>query len=431
MDFSWLWVVPVLGILIIVHEMGHFFTAIWLGIKVEEFGIGFPPRVFAIRRKGIDYSLNLLPIGGFVKITGENGDSDDPRSFGKAPAWKRVIVLAAGSAMNLLLAILIFTGMSVAGTREIAASQTAVGTVLAGQPAERGGIKPGDHILSVDGQAITSSDQLRSLSRTRVGKPTTFTVERGGKPLDLTITPQGDPPLGVGLSYWVTPAKIDTVKSNSVAARAGLEPGDVIVSVNGAPVNDVTSALFAISSAKEQAQVVVQRNGQRLAPVSLPTDANSLKSLGLNMYYPVRIVYYSPGEALGRALGSTWDVISSIPKGIAQAVAGSAQGPGVTSIVGISQLTGEVAQQAGINGLLSLTALLGISLFMINLMPLPALDGGRLLFIVIELLRGGRRIAPEKEAVVHFAGMMVLLGLMALITYFDVARLFQGQSLIK
>ncbi len=431
MDFSWLWVVPVLGILIVVHEMGHFFTAIWLGIKVEEFGIGFPPRIFAIRRKGVDYSLNALPIGGFVKITGENGDSDDPRSFGKAPAWKRIIVLVAGSLMNLVLALIIFTGMSIAGTREINATQTAVGTVLAGQPADKGGIKPGDHILSVDGQAVTSSDQLRSLSHAHLGQPTTFTVERGGKTIDLTITPQGDPPLGVGLSYWVTPAKIDAVKANSPAAKAGLKPGDVIVSVNGSPVNDVTSALYSISSAKDQAQIVVQRNGQQLPPLSLPTDANSLKSPGLNMYYPIRMVYYSPGEALGRALSSTWDVISSIPRGIAQAVAGSAQGPGVTSIVGISQLTGEVAQEAGISGLLSLTALLGISLFMINLMPLPALDGGRLLFIIIELLRGGRRIAPEKEAVVHFAGMMVLLGLMALITYFDVQRLFQGQSLIK
>ena len=105
MDLNWLWVVPVLGVLIVVHEMGHFFTAIWLGIKVEEFGIGFPPRLFAIRRKGIDYSINLLPIGGFVKITGENGDSDDPKSFGKAAAWKRIIVLAAGSFMNLVLAL--------------------------------------------------------------------------------------------------------------------------------------------------------------------------------------------------------------------------------------------------------------------------------------------------------------------------------------
>src|SRR5213592_3752957 len=107
MDFSWLWIVPVLGVLVIVHEMGHFFSARWLGIKVEEFGIGFPPRMFAVRRNGIDYSLNWLPIGGFVKILGENGESAAPDSFAVQPAWKRIIVLAAGSAMNVLMALVL------------------------------------------------------------------------------------------------------------------------------------------------------------------------------------------------------------------------------------------------------------------------------------------------------------------------------------
>src|SRR3954466_3407079 len=130
MDFSWLWIVPVLGVLVVVHEMGHFFSARLLGIKVEEFGIGFPPRVFAIRHNGIDYSLNWLPIGGFVKIVGENGDSDDPASFGRAPAWKRMIVLAARPFMNLLLSLLIFTALSVSGTKEIDGPTTAVMDVM-------------------------------------------------------------------------------------------------------------------------------------------------------------------------------------------------------------------------------------------------------------------------------------------------------------
>src|SRR6476659_10687553 len=113
MNFSWLWIVPVLGSLVFIHELGHFVTARLLGIRVEEFGIGFPPRMFAVRRNGIDYSINWLPIGGFVKILGENGDSDDPASFGRAAAWKRIIVLAAGSFMNILLALLIFSAMAV------------------------------------------------------------------------------------------------------------------------------------------------------------------------------------------------------------------------------------------------------------------------------------------------------------------------------
>jgi regulator of sigma E protease len=186
-----------------------------------------------------------------------------------------------------------------------------------------------------------------------------------------------------------------------------------------------------ISTSETPPTIVVERNGQRVGPLTLSLDGGSqARSYGFTLNRPVTTVYYSPTEAMGRALNSTWEVITSIPRGIAQALAGGAQGPGVTGPVGIGQLTGEVAQETGFNGLLTLTALLGISLFMINLLPLPALDGGRLLFIFIELLRGGRRIAPEKEAMVHFAGMVVLLGLMALITFFDVQRLLSGQALM-
>jgi regulator of sigma E protease len=430
MDFGWLWVVPVLGVLIVVHELGHFLTAIWLGIKVEEFGIGFPPRAFAIRRNGIDYSLNWLPIGGFVKITGENGDSDDPRSFGKAPAWKRIIVLAAGSTMNLLLAILIFTGTSVAGTRQVDAPFTAVGGVIKGSAAEKGGVLPEDLIVAVNGQPITNDAELRRASRSNIGKVTTYTVERGGRRVDLTITPQeGDAPLGVSLGYPISPVRVVEVRPNSVAAQAGLQPGDIIVEVNGTPATMDARVSYMLET--DRLEKKVERNGQRVGPLTLEVGGGAQpKQFGFTVHRPLTTVYYSPTEALGRALNNTWDVVTTIPRGIAQAFAGNAGGPGVTGVVGIGQLTGEVAQETGINGLLTLTALLGISLFMINLMPLPALDGGRLLFILIELLRGGRRVAPEKEALVHFAGMVVLLALMALITFFDVQRLLNGQALM-
>jgi len=431
MDLNWLWVVPILGILIIVHEMGHFFSAIWLGIKVEEFGIGFPPRVFAIRRRGIDYSLNWLPIGGFVKIMGENGDSDDPKSFGKAPAWKRIIVLAAGSFMNLVLALIIFTGMSIAGTQQLDTSRapmTGIADISQGQPAYVAGMQPGDRIIRIAGQPVNDDTGVRNLSSQNSGKPTTFTVLRGGKEVDLTITPNSTTPyLGVVLTPWLQPATVAAVYSGGAEQKAGLQNGDVITQVNGQPVDNTALATYlvnkAINDGNGSVSITAQRNGETIGPVSVDPKA-------VGLFRPYTVVYYGPFEALGRALDNTWSVVASIPAGIAQTFAGKSDGPGVTSIVGISQLTGEVAQEAGFNGLLNLMALLSISLFMINLLPLPALDGGRLLFIFIELVRGGRRIAPEKEGMVHFAGMMVLLALMAIITFFDVSRLFQGVRLL-
>jgi regulator of sigma E protease len=433
MDLNWLWVIPVLGILIIVHEAGHFFTAIWLGIRVEEFGIGFPPRLFAIRRNGIDYSLNALPIGGFVKITGENGDSEDPRSFGRAPAWKRIIVLAAGSFMNLLLAIIIFAILSVMGTQQIDAPLTTIGQISGPGPAQTGGMQEGDHILSVAGTPVANDEELRRISQLNGGKPTEYVVERNGERLTLTVTPNREPPsLGVYLGYYIPNPTVRSVRDDSPAKRAGLQTGDKIVEVNGKRVTHVG----AVGSALEQSAggvvpIVVERNGsRRTLQMGVQRNESKLLVTGLMLDQPIKTIYYSPWESLGRSLNDTWTVITLIPRGIGDAIGGRAEGPGVTGIVGISQLTGEVAQDGGISGLLRLTALLGISLFMINLLPLPALDGGRLLFIFIELLRGGKRIAPEKEGLVHFAGMVVLLALMLLITAFDVGRLLGGERLL-
>jgi regulator of sigma E protease len=435
MDFNWLWIVPVLGILVVVHELGHFWTALLFKIRVEEFGIGFPPRAFAIRRNGIDYSINWLPIGGFVKIVGENGDSDDPRSFGRAPAWQRIIVLAAGSAMNLLLALLIFAGLAIGGTQEIDAPNTVVGIVQENQPAFRSGMQPGDRIVRVAGQSVADDDAIRALSRENQGKPTEFVVERDGKELSLTVTPNVNPAggayLGINLGYWISEAVIAEVRPGSIADDAQLKPGDEIVSVDGKQVDNLPDAMYLLTEKSTTThQVVVKRNGEPVGPLALNVTDAGQRPYGLSFERPIRTVYYSPGEAMGRALSSTWDVIASVPRGIGEAIAGQAQGPGVTGPVGIGQLTGEVAQESGVYGLLNLTALLGISLFMINLLPLPALDGGRLLFIFIELLRGGRRIAPEKEGMVHVAGMVVLLALMVIISFFDIKRLFDGACLL-
>src|SRR5215212_9271465 len=156
MDFSWLWIVPVLGLLVLVHEAGHFFSARFFGIRVEEFGIGLPPRMFAVRRNGIDYSINWLPIGGFVKILGENGDSEAPDSFGHAPAWQRIIVLAAGVTMNIITALVLFFIFFMMG-KEVAAGPPLIGDVTdANGPAAQAGIKANDIVLAINGTPLTS-----------------------------------------------------------------------------------------------------------------------------------------------------------------------------------------------------------------------------------------------------------------------------------
>lgn len=295
-------------------------------------------------------------------------------------------------------------------------------------------MQPGDKIVSIAGTPVSTSNEVRSLSKTNAGKATIYVVERGGTNVTLTVTPQGDPPLGIVLAPWVSPAQIEGISAGGLADKSGIKSGDKILAVNGTEVTNLPQALDLVDKGKKSGkpvQMILERDGRRLEPVTLSgTDGGAVGALGFGYYMPTRMVYYSPFEALGKAIGNTWEVIASIPRGMGQALEGKAEGAGVTGIVGITQLTGEVAQESGVNGLLMLTALLGISLFMINLLPLPALDGGRLLFIFVELLRGGRRIAPEKEGMVHFAGMVVLLALMAVITFFDVGRLIGGESIL-
>src|SRR5690348_16956291 len=208
----------VLGLLVFVHELGHFIMAKRAGMKVEEFGFGFPPRIFGIRRGETIYSINWIPLGGFVKILGEDGtDSADPESFGRQSAWRRFSVLIAGVAMNLILAwVLVSIGMAIGLPTIIDEGQQvpkpavvhgiSVGIidVAAGSPAGQAGVKPGDMIVKINGQSITTVEQVQQMTTADAGQPTIYEFKRGSEVLDKTITPRLNPPpdqgaLGIAL----------------------------------------------------------------------------------------------------------------------------------------------------------------------------------------------------------------------------------------
>ncbi len=439
MDFSWLWIVPVLGLLVLVHEAGHFFTARAFGIRVEEFGIGLPPRMFAIRRNGIDYSINWLPIGGFVKIVGENGDSDDPDSFGKAPAWQRIIVLVAGVTMNMITALVLFFLVFTLFGKTVDGGVARIRDVSAGGPAAAASLKSDDLVLAVNGTAVTSSEQLpaiedlRRLLDAQRGKDTVLTLDRAGAPLDVHVTPRADasaPALGVTLEEQRGPLQVQTVAPTSTAYTNGLRPGDILLAVNGRNVPSLNRLNDALTAAKGQPTVdlLYQRNG--VAQPAIRVDLSGGGLVGVVAVWPSTHTSYSFGEAVSNTLNTTWSILTAIPQALAQVVRGQAPANSFAGPIGIAQITGEVSRDSGLQGLLSLTALLGINLALVNILPLPALDGGRILFILIEILRGGRKVAPEKEAVVHLVGMVVLLLLIALISIGDVGRLLQGVSFL-
>jgi regulator of sigma E protease len=349
-----------LGLLVLVHELGHFLTAVWLGIKVDEFGLGYPPRALTLlERNGVKYTLNWLPIGGFVRFGGEGETLYGVGSLAQAAAWKKIIVLVAGPLMNLVLAFLIFG--SIFAVQGVPADGARINKVYAGTPAAVAGFQSGDIMLELGGQPIGRNLRLISgIARRAPGQPLDVLVQRGDQQVRFPVTP----------GPWTD----ENGAKHDIGFGFGYTPNPQIVHVG------------------------------------LPT-------------------------ALGVGFNYTWEVLGDFISGLGQMI-GSLLGQnaappgGVTGVVGIARGTGEVIQQSGLNGFLRWTALISLNLFLVNLLPIPALDGSHIMFSLIEMARRGKKIPPEKEAMVHAVGFMMLMGLMLIITVSDVANWIGGASVL-
>lgn len=336
--------VLILGLLILVHEIGHFATAKLFRVRVQEFAVGFPPRVKAWERGGTIYSINAIPLGGFVRMEGENGEADEPDSFGARPPWQRVIILASGASMNLLLALAIFFFAYLGGSPR---GLTVVTRVAPHSPAAASGLRVGDHILAVDGVHVTYYDQLVPQIAAHAGERTTLLVQHQGVDRTVVITPRPRPPSGQG------PLGISLDKTVTVA--------------------------------------------------------------------------YGPGQALQQALGSVGTMIAAVPLTLQVLV--QSGGHGVTGPIGIAHMTTNVVHNEpknGIGSLLAFAALLSANLGVLNLLPLPALDGGRIVFALLSLVRR-RNLDPQVEGMVHLVGMALLVLLILFVSYQDLVNWVAGR----
>jgi regulator of sigma E protease len=333
---------PILSIMMFVHELGHFITARMAGITVLEFGFGLPPRLWGFKRQGVIYSINWIPFGAFVKMLGEE-DPTDPGSFASKPGFIRAIVLAAGSAMNFLLAVVAFSMVYIVGVPGVAPdSQVQIAEVAPDSPAATAGLQPGDTIVSFDSQTVTVQS-FREATQSHLGQPVQIEVRRGDQAMDLSLTPRANPPENQGAIGIVLAGGL--VRLNPIAA-------------------------------------VQQGFGQ------------TVRAIGATLSVPKMLLEGSiaPGDA--RLIG----------------------------LVGMAQATSETVSFVADTGfwypLFILTGLFSAGLSIANMLPIPALDGGRLFFVILEGIRG-RRIPPEREAAYHFVGIVVLLTLMVIISFND------------
>ena len=345
----------VLVVLIIAHELGHFATAKASGVSVEEFGLGFPPRLLSVRWGETLYSLNDVPLGGFVKMAGEE-DPNVARSLASKSIGTRLIVLSAGSIMNALLPLLLFS-IAFMVPHDVVTGQVVVEEVAMNSPAARAKIQPGDTILSINGKPVHNISDLHRNIHLNLGKEVTLLIKHSNSSTEkVQLIPRWKPP-----------------------------------------------------------------ENQGAIGIKLDVDAFISSQTTVSRHYPF-------WKAIPMGASECIETFVLFKNEILMWFIGAAS-PQVTGPVGIAQLTGEVAK-AGISPLLELAGFISINLAIINILPLPALDGGRIVFVLLEWVRRGKRISPKKEGLVHFIGFAMLMAVFLAITYQDIIRIIAGESLI-
>jgi regulator of sigma E protease len=341
----------VLALLILAHETGHFATAKAFGIKVEEFGLGFPPRLIGVRRGETLYSLNAIPLGGFTKMAGEE-DPKVERSLASKGAGTRVIVLSAGSIMNALLPIVLFA-IAFMVPHNVVTGDVVVEKVAPNSPAAAAGIEAGDVILSMNGEPVHNLGDLNRYVSLNLGKEVNVVVRHSDNTVEeVHLIPRWKPPSGEGAM-------------------------GITISM---PETTIISQSYPFWEA-------------------IP--------MGFNECIETYVLFKN--EILKWFIGAT-----------------PVQ---VTGPVGIAELTGEVAK-AGISPLLEFIGFISINLAIVNILPLPALDGGRIVFVLLEWVRRGKRISPQTEGLVHAIGFILLMAAILALTYQDITRIISGGSLI-
>jgi regulator of sigma E protease len=411
------------------HEFGHFITAKRTGVKVEEFGIGIPPRLFGIKRGETIYSLNAIPVGAFVKAAGEN-DPTVPRSLaGKGP-WTRLGIYAAGPVMNIFLAFVLLSAFLALPVPVFAGNGLMVGSVVENSSAEQAGIEPGDIILQVNGQPIhTQGDMQNIMNSVSDGAQITLLLLRNGQESQTTVEPKLDPTEGqrvIGVYiYW---NMVSQVNEGSPAYEAGVRAGDYVRYINGQPVYDDESMSSAMGSVAQDGTInlVLQRDGNVTTPSF--TNAGYETLPGVQMRYVQGAHIDQEQVPVWKALYSGAKYIIEMPVLIIRTIPQIIKTPSNALVgpIGAGQLTVEVVRSSGSSSLLFMAGMISLGLAIFNFFPIPPLDGGGMLVALIEGARRGKRISPRTMHLAYTIGTAFLIALVVLITSVDIWRIPKG-----
>jgi regulator of sigma E protease len=419
----------VLGVLVFVHELGHFLAAKWLGVQVLSFSIGMGPRLFGFRRGGTDYRLSLLPLGGFVRMAGDSPDAQDrqgqPYEFLEKPWWARALITAAGPFANLVLAFVINIAVYLIGVRTPDFPST-VGPVAPHSIVQSIGVHEWDHIVELDGSPARTMRQLATAVDHVVGAKgpdkVPLTVERGGKTETLLLDRRDAARLASELD-WNTGTVVGRVFVGLPAYQAGLREGDEILSVNGERVGNWAELSSRIRKSPDSALDLKIRRGSQRFSVTVKSTPDSV--IGISLPETITILERFPfREAVWLGMRQTLYAAGQIYQGLWSfatnpiRLSSSVAGP-----IAIAQVARDQAR-SGLDQLLSFASFISVALMAMNLLPIPILDGGHVLFAVLEGIRR-RPLSFKTQAAFQRVGLAVLGGLVIFSFANDLTRVSQ------
>ena len=429
----------VLGFMILIHEFGHYAAAKYFGVRVEVFSIGFGKRLLGFKKGETDYRISAIPLGGYVKMSGENPMDDrtgDPGEFLSHPRWQRFIVALAGPAMNILLAVALLTGVYMVHYEYPAVldEPAVVGWVNPNTPAEKAGIQKGDRIVQVEDIANPNWEQVDVKDALSPNQPLKFAIERGGKVTEKVLVPEPIGPNQYGAMGWVpkeSSVTLTTVERGMPADRAGLKVGDQILSANGQDIPALEALVQMLNRTKDQPlEMVVLRNGQKQTFTVKPTLAPGGLSQELRYRIgiasvPTKVVKLNFSDALRRSLSdnkkSSFLILELLQKMVQRKVSmRQVDGP-----IGIGSAVGAAAREEGWTPLLLITAAISLNLGIMNLLPIPILDGGVILLLFIETLMQKEISLPIKE-LIYQAAFVFLVLFAVMVIYNDLVKTLPG-----
>jgi regulator of sigma E protease len=446
----------VLGFMILIHEFGHYAAAKYFGVRVEVFSIGFGQRLLGFKRGDTDYRISALPLGGYVKMSGENPmdeRTDDPGEFMNHPRWQRFVIAIAGPAMNIFLAIALLTGVYMLHFEYpvYMDGPAVVGWITPSTPASRAGIQIGDRITRVEDITDPTWEEVDAKAALSPNQPLSFAIERDGKTLYEELTPE---PLGThqyGSIGWVPKEPshaLTAVESNMPAEKAGMKVGDIILTANGQPIPEIEALVEMLSRTKDQPLQIVALRKSEAAPqgnANQPADSGYQKvtfllkpvlapsgssgeprfRIGVASDPPTKVVKLSFPEAFSRSIDENKKsslLILELLRKMAERKVSMRQ---VDGPIGIGSAVGAAAREKGWSPLFLITAAISLNLGIMNLLPIPILDGGVILLLIIEGLMQKDISLPIKEKIYQAAFVFLVL-FAVMVIYNDIVKTLPG-----